>query len=54
MVARATPRGQTPLTYSLEQAAQDFGATSDEERVIILVSDGEETCGGDPAAAARP
>ena len=52
-VERATPRGQTPLTYSLEQAAQDFGARSDEDRVIILVSDGEETCGGDPAAAAR-
>jgi hypothetical protein len=53
VVDRAQPRGQTPLTYSLEQAAHDFGPASDEERVIILVSDGAETCGGDPAAAAR-
>jgi Ca-activated chloride channel homolog len=53
IVDRATPRGQTPLTYSLEQAARDFGPASDEERVIILVSDGEESCGGDPTAAAR-
>jgi hypothetical protein len=52
-VDRATPRGQTPLTYSLEQAARDFGPASDEERVMILVSDGAESCGGDPAAAAR-
>jgi hypothetical protein len=53
IVDGATPRGQTPLTYSLEQAAQDFGAASDEERVIILVSDGAESCGGDPTAALR-
>jgi Ca-activated chloride channel homolog len=53
VVDRAEPRGQTPLTYSLEQAARDFGPASDEQRTIILVSDGEETCGGDPAAAAR-
>jgi hypothetical protein len=53
IVDAATPRGQTPLTYSLEQAAQDFGAASDEERVIILVSDGAESCGGDPTAALR-
>src|SRR5687767_2636528 len=52
IVDRATPRGQTPLTYSLEQAARDFGPASDEERVIILVTDGEESCGGDPTAAA--
>jgi Ca-activated chloride channel family protein len=53
IVDGAQPRGQTPLTYSLEQAAHDFGPASDEQRTIILVSDGEETCGGDPAAAAR-
>ena len=53
IVERAEPRGQTPLAYSLEQAARDFGPASDEQRVIILVSDGEETCGGDPAGAAR-
>jgi hypothetical protein len=53
IVDAATPRGQTPLTYSLEQAAQDFGAASDEERVIILVSDGAESCGGDPTGAMR-
>jgi von Willebrand factor type A domain len=50
---KAVPRGQTPIAYSLQQAAQDFGAPSDEERALILVSDGIETCGGDPLATVR-
>jgi VWA domain-containing protein len=50
---KAVPRGQTPIAYSLQQAAQDFGAASDEERGLILVSDGQETCGGDPLATVR-
>jgi len=50
---QAVPRGQTPIAYSLQQAAQDFGAPSDEERAMILVSDGIETCGGDPLATVR-
>lgn len=50
---KAVPRGQTPIAYSLQQAAQDFGAPSDEERGVILVSDGIETCGGDPLATVR-
>ena len=50
---KAMPRGQTPIAYSLQQAAQDFGAPSDEERALILVSDGIETCGGDPLATVR-
>jgi cell division septation protein DedD len=50
---KAVPRGQTPIAYSLQQAAQDFGGASDEERAVILVSDGIETCGGDPLATVR-
>lgn len=50
---QAMPLGQTPIAYSLEQAAQDFGPSQDEEAVIILVSDGKETCGGDPVATAK-
>jgi hypothetical protein len=52
-LTQAIPRGQTPISYSLEQAAGDFGKPSDEERGIILVSDGQETCGGDPLATVR-
>lgn len=51
-VDAAQPLGQTPLAHSLEQAASDFGDVGDEPAVIILVSDGEESCGGDPARVA--
>lgn len=50
---KAVPRGQTPIAYSLQQGAEDFGAPSDEDRALILVSDGQETCGGDPLATVR-
>jgi Ca-activated chloride channel family protein len=45
-------QGYTPIAYSLEQAASDFPADA-KERVIVLVSDGKETCQGDPAVAAK-
>lgn len=51
-VEAARPLGQTPLAHSLEQAVADFGELGDESAVIILVSDGEESCGGDPAKVA--
>lgn len=51
-VTSAKPLGQTPLAYALEQAANDFGRVGDEPVAIILVSDGEESCGGDPAKVA--
>ncbi|MFO1518470.1 MAG: VWA domain-containing protein [bacterium] len=50
---QAMPLGQTPIAYSLEQAAADFNPGADEQPVIILVSDGEESCGGDPIAVAK-
>ena len=45
------PTGQTPIAYALQQAARDFSA-SDSDRAVVLVSDGIESCGGDPVAAA--
>ncbi len=46
------PKGKTPLTASIKMAAEQFreveGAAS-----VVVVSDGKETCGGDPCAAAR-
>ncbi len=45
-------QGYTPIAYSLGQAANDFPADA-KVRVIVLVSDGKETCAGDPVLAAR-
>jgi len=42
-----SPKGKTPITQSITLAAQQL-KTSEEESTIVLVSDGEETCGGDP------
>ena len=48
----AKAQGYTPIAYSLGQAANDFPADA-KVRVIVLVSDGKETCQGDPVLAAR-
>lgn len=45
--------GATPIAWSLEQAAGDFKA-GDGAKLIVLVTDGKESCDGDlKAAAAR-
>ena len=46
------PTGQTPIAFALDQAARDFGSLSS-DRAVVLVTDGIESCGGDPARAAR-
>ncbi|WP_114779425.1 vWA domain-containing protein [Botryobacter ruber] len=44
------PRGNTPLTYSLQQSADDFPQEKDARNVIIMITDGLESCSGDPCA----
>jgi Ca-activated chloride channel homolog len=44
-----TPRGNTPITYSLLQSASDFPDTRS-RNVVILITDGLESCNGDPCA----
>ncbi len=51
-IAGFRPRGQTPLAYTLGQVAADFGDFAG-ERAVVLVTDGIESCGGDPVQAAR-
>ena len=55
VVARAdelVPRGQTPIAVSLEAAAADLEAHGG-NGVLLLISDGVESCGGDPVAVAE-
>jgi len=42
--------GTTPIAYSLRQVAQDLGGAAG-EKVVILVTDGKEECGGSPSTA---
>ncbi len=44
------PRGNTPITYSLLQSANDFPADKTARNVLILITDGLESCQGDPCA----
>ena len=41
---------KTPIGASLDKAADDLKSVTG-EKLIVLVTDGEETCGGDPAAS---
>ncbi len=48
------PTGWTPLALALEGAAGDFTPGGESvTNAIIMVTDGEDTCGGDPCAVAR-
>lgn len=47
------PTGFTPIARSLAQAERAFDGASDADNRIILVTDGVETCGGNPVAQAR-
>ena len=44
------PQGTTPLAYSLEQAAGDFPDDKNARNIIIVITDGIESCEGDPCA----
>jgi Ca-activated chloride channel family protein len=47
------PKGVTPITYSLEQAANDFPTGPGYRNIVILVTDGIESCGGDLCAMSK-
>lgn len=53
---KVRPRGTTIIAGSLEQCANDFKAscpTGNCKNVVILLTDGEEECDGDPCAVSR-
>ena len=52
-VAGLKARGYTPITLSLQLAAQDIAKEPSAERTVVLVSDGRETCRADPCVAAK-
>jgi Ca-activated chloride channel homolog len=44
------PKGVTPITYSLLEAAKDFPASQGYRNILILITDGIESCNADPCA----
>mgnify|MGYP003806258173 CR=1 FL=1 len=52
----AEPKGTTPIARSLEMCAKDFPPVEEGEKVrntIILITDGIESCDGDPCAVSE-
>jgi Ca-activated chloride channel homolog len=49
------PKGWTPITLALEEAQKDLAKypADKSNNIVFLVSDGIETCDGDPVAAAK-
>lgn len=45
--------GYTPIAYTLSQTPNDFAGISGGKKILVLVSDGKESCGGDPCAVAK-
>ncbi|WP_371153131.1 VWA domain-containing protein [Jannaschia sp. 2305UL9-9] len=46
------PNGLTPLSAAVEQAAEALSYRS-QSAIVVLVTDGNETCGGTPCATSR-
>ena len=53
LVENISPRGKTPIATALERAGQAFEGRLEENNAILLISDGIETCGGNPCDVAR-
>lgn len=49
---RPAQRGRTPMAQALQQVAGDFQGVSG-EKLVVLVSDGDETCDGNPVQVAE-
>ena len=50
---KITPQGYTPIALSLKEAAKDFSYDTTALNAIILVTDGEEMCEGNPCDATK-
>ncbi len=49
-IKQIQPKGVTPIAYSLLQAANDFPEDKDARNIVILITDGIESCNGDPCS----
>jgi Ca-activated chloride channel family protein len=52
MIDGIQPRGKTPIAEALRRVAASLRGSEDPV-TVILISDGKESCGGDPCAVAR-
>ncbi|MEO0672224.1 MAG: VWA domain-containing protein [Pseudomonadota bacterium] len=50
---RLRPRGYSPISFALRRASRDIRTERSATHMLVLISDGKETCDGDPCATAR-
>ncbi|RMG39538.1 MAG: VWA domain-containing protein [Candidatus Dadabacteria bacterium] len=48
VLSKLKPHGYSPLAYSIRKAAADFTDDAEVIRTLVIISDGQDTCGGDP------
>ncbi len=53
IVRRVKAVGNTPIAYSLIKASEDFDINQKGEKIILLITDGNETCGDNPCLVAE-
>ena len=47
------PKGTTPIAYSLQQLEKDFPSDDSYRNIVIIITDGLESCDGDPCQVSR-
>lgn len=52
-IGKIKPKGNTPIANALKMGGEHLTAYKGENKYMILISDGIETCGGDPCQVAR-
>lgn len=52
-LSEVKPQGMSPIAYSIQQGAKDFPQDAKSLNSIILITDGEENCDGNPCNAAK-
>ncbi|MFH1874222.1 MAG: VWA domain-containing protein [Pseudomonadota bacterium] len=53
VVLPLTAQGESPIAASLEAASNDFPAMTDVDQIIVLITDGSDTCQADPCQIAQ-
>jgi len=48
-----SPQGMTPIAFSIAESAKDFPTDEKSLNSIILITDGDENCEGNPCAASK-
>ena len=48
-----TPKGTTPISYSLQELEKDFPDDPSYRNIVIIITDGLESCDGDPCEVSK-